>query len=105
MTFTESITTCFSKYATFSGRASRSEYWWFFLFNLLINLVIAGLAHKLFIIYALATFLPCLAVGIRRLHDTDRSGWWMLIAFLPAIGGLILLIMMVLDSKEPNRFG
>lgn len=73
MTFTDSIKTCFEKYATFNGRASRSEYWWFWLVVFIINYIpfigwIAGLA----------CIIPCIAAGVRRLHDTGHSGWWLL---------------------------
>lgn len=73
MSLTESIKTCFSKYATFSGRAARSEYWWFWLFTFVLSYIpFVG------IIIGLATFIPCIAVGVRRLHDTNHCGWWLL---------------------------
>ena len=99
------------KYAVFSGRAQRAEYWYFVLFNCLaiIGLVIVdsitgsfdddagiGLLSGL---YYLGVLLPSLAVTVRRLHDTGRSGWWMLIALLPLLGGLILLFFTVQDSQ------
>jgi len=106
------------KYATFTGRARRKEYWFFTLFNLLIMLVLsiidgmiglysieAGLG-VLSGIYTLAVLIPSLAVTVRRLHDIGRSGWWLLIAFIPLIGALILLIFTVLDSKPgSNQYG
>lgn len=87
MTFSEAIKTCFSKYATFSGRAIRSEYWWFTLFLFLggfaLGLVDAVLfsaiiadASPISSLFSLATFIPALAVTARRLHDSNRSGWW-----------------------------
>ena len=114
------------KYAVFGGRARRREYWYFFLFNFLVGMVIAmivGFAAGLYgastgtsvddstvegiyDLYFLATLLPYLAVSVRRLHDTNRSGWWLLITFVPFIGGLILLFWFVEDSQPgPNRFG
>ena len=97
MTFTESIkTVVFKKYATFKGRASRSEYWWYSLFASLISLLGAVIASTLygdpseltlFDIVWLLIFLPGLAVGIRRLHDVNKSGWWLLYPWL----GLILV--------------
>ncbi len=106
------------KYTVFNGRARRSEYWYFFLFNLIISVVLAvldhlmGMAHAAFgmgmlgTLYSLAVLLPGLAVSVRRLHDTDRSGWWLLIAFIPLIGAIVLLIFMVMDgSAGDNRFG
>lgn len=106
------------KYATFEGRARRKEYWFFILFNVLAVVVLGiidvvlGTSSKeaglglLSGIYLLAVLLPALAVTVRRLHDTDRSGWWILIEFIPLIGGLVLLIFTLLDSTPgSNRFG
>lgn len=106
------------KYAVFSGRAQRSEYWYFILFNLIFSIVLAvvdGLTGSfseeagmglLGGVYALAVFLPTLAVSVRRLHDTGRNGWWMLIVFVPIIGFIVLLVFMVSDSKpEENEYG
>ncbi|MCA9005659.1 MAG: DUF805 domain-containing protein [Planctomycetaceae bacterium] len=100
------------KYAEFSGRARRKEYWMFFLFNVIISFVISivgsiigergGLISvSLSVLYSLFVFIPGLAVTVRRLHDTNRSGWWILISLVPVIGGIILLIFMILDS-DPN---
>ena len=100
------------KYAVFSGRARRKEYWMFFLFNIIIGFAIGlvegflGTMGILAIMYTLGVLIPGLAVAVRRLHDTDRSGWWLLIAFVPIIGGIILLVFMVSDSQPgENRFG
>ena len=100
------------KYAEFSGRAQRKEYWMFVLFNLIIGFVLAfvegffGSPGVLAGIYGLAVLIPGIAVSIRRLHDTNRSGWWMLICLIPVIGGLVLLVFMVLDSqKQENQYG
>jgi len=83
MTFGQSISTCFSKYVTFSGRASRSEYWWFFLFNFLVSFGAELLDTAIGIsvistLASLALFLPGLSVAVRRCHDTNHSGWWVL---------------------------
>ena len=110
MDFTQSIKTCFSKYAVFSGRASRSEFWWFALFGLIggivtvvIDVMILGYSAEnngpVNIIFTIVTFLPYLAVGARRLHDTNRSGWWQLL-YITGIGIPIVLIFMVLPSRE-----
>ncbi len=106
------------KYATFSGRSRRSEYWYFILFYLLICIVLgildgiigsSGGASGIGIlsgIFMLAMFLPSLAVGVRRLHDTDRSGWWILIGLIPLIGAIVLIVFFVQDSQAgENRFG
>ena len=100
------------KYADFSARARRTEYWLFFLFNLVIAMLLGvvdyvlGTPGIIGMIFALAILIPSIAVAVRRLHDTDRSGWWLLIAFIPIIGTIVLLIFMVLDSNPgDNRFG
>jgi uncharacterized membrane protein YhaH (DUF805 family) len=105
MTFGESIRACFSKYATFEGRASRSEYWWFFLFTFLASAATGIVSEALSGLFSLAVLLPSLAVGARRLHDVDRSGWFLLLWFIPIIGWIVLVIWMTQAGKEPNRFG
>lgn len=104
MTFIESVQTCFRKYATFDGTARRSEYWWFFLFNFIASVVIAAISTKLSYVYSLAALLPGIAVATRRLHDTDRSGWWQLISFVPFVGIVVLIVFLCQDSR-PNRYG
>ncbi len=104
MTFTDSISTCFKKYATFDGTASVSEFWWFFLFQVLVSLVSQMLGYTISTIISLAMLLPALAVGCRRLHDTDRSGWWQLLALIPVIGWIVLVVFWVQDGKA-NRYG
>lgn len=104
---------CMQKYATFDGRARRKEYWMFYLFYILIVFVAAvvdGMIGNQSAVVAslasLALLLPFLAVTVRRLHDTDRSGWWVLIGLIPLIGGLVLFIFACLDGTEgDNRFG
>ena len=105
------------KYAVFSGRSRRKEYWYFFLFNLIISFVLGFIEGALGLfpdvdysilgtIYSLAVLLPGLGVSVRRLHDTDRSGWWLLIAFIPLVGAIVLLVFMVQDSEPgDNRYG
>lgn len=108
----------FKKYATFSGRATRREYWMFTLINLLISIGITiavgvimqssdnGAVSLLSNVYGLATFLPSLALGARRLHDINRSGWWLLISLVPLVGFIVLLIFMVTDSQAgDNKYG
>jgi len=104
MTFGESINTCFKKYATFDGRASRSEYWWFFLFTFLVSMATGIVSETLSGLFSLAVLLPSLAVGARRLHDTDRSGWFLLLWIIPIVGWIVLLIWFIQEGKEPNRY-
>ena len=103
--------TTLKKYADFSGRARRTEYWMFLLFNLVIAMLLGvvdyvlGTPGIIGMIFALAILIPSIAVGVRRLHDTDRSGWWLLIAFIPIIGTIALLVFLLLDSNSgENRF-
>ena len=99
-------------YAVFSGRARRQEYWMFFLFNLIITVALGivdtifGGAGVLGGLYALALLIPSIAVAVRRLHDSGRTGWWVLIGLVPAIGFIVLIIFMVLDSQPgANEYG
>ena len=103
---------CWKKYAEFSGRARRQEYWMFFLFNILAGIalcivdVILGTCGVLGLLYDLAVLIPGFAVFVRRLHDTDHSGWWWLIGFIPLVGFIVLLVFLCSDSKPgENRFG
>ncbi len=106
------------KYVAFSGRARRKEYWYFALFNIIISIALAvidgvtGTLHAevgvglLSGLYTVAIVIPSLAVTFRRLHDTDRSGWWLLLGLIPLVGAIVLLIFMVQDSKPgENRYG
>lgn len=114
MSFTEAIASVFRNYATFSGRAPRSEYWYFWLFSILLQIATTILDRVLFAtsdlspltsLVGLALFLPSIAVGARRLHDIDRTGWWLLISFT-VIGIFVLLYWFcVRGTRGPNRFG
>lgn len=104
---------CITKnYANFSGRARRKEYWMFVLFSVIlgiitviIDMMIRG-AFIVTMIFSLAIFLPNLAVTVRRLHDTDKSGWWVLLQFIPYLGGIIILIFCLIDSTPgTNQYG
>ncbi|MBV0910904.1 DUF805 domain-containing protein [Anianabacter salinae] len=108
MDFQTAVSTVFSKYATFEGRASRSEYWWFALFGLVASLGLSFVdswvlgmqsVQPLSSLFSLAILLPSLAVGARRLHDIGRSGWWLLILLVPLIGFLVLLYFFVQRSE------
>lgn len=104
MTFTESIRTCFSKYADFNGRAALSEYWWWVLFYVVASATIGTLSNKLSGAFSLAALLPSIAVTTRRLHDTDRSGWLQLLALIPVIGFIVLIVFCAQNGKTPNRY-
>ena len=99
MTFGESISRCFSKYADFNGRAAKPEFWWWMLFIFLASLAAGVISPVLSSLFSLATLLPCLAVTTRRLHDVGRSGWWQLIVIIPLIGWIVLIYWCVQDSR------
>ncbi|MTB52340.1 DUF805 domain-containing protein [Lewinella sp. W8] len=103
-----------SKYAQFTGRSRRSEYWYFFLVNLVVGWALQGLGIATDIgllaglagLWSLAMLIPGIAVGVRRLHDTGRSGWWLLIALVPLIGAILLIVWFATDSAPgSNEYG
>lgn len=107
----EAVQSVFSQYATFSGRARRSEYWYFTLFNVTVAVALAAIGYvigttMLSNIYSLAVFIPGLAVSVRRLHDVGKSGWWYFIIFVPIIGFFWMLYLYVQDSVVgENEYG
>lgn len=124
MGFSEAIQSGFNNYANFSGRASRPAYWWWFLFSWIVSLVaqvldnmtrIGGVGSESYLnlwvgiisgIVGLALFLPSLGVMVRRLHDTDRSGWWWLIGIIPIVGWIVLIFFLASPGTPgENRFG
>lgn len=116
MDFATAVRTCLSKYADFSGRGRRSEYWYFFLFNVLVSLVASVVDNVLGTdlgtgsglvggLASLALLLPSLAAGVRRLHDTSRSGWWLLIGLIPFLGWIVLIVFFIQDSHGDNEHG
>ena len=123
MGFGEAVKSFWSHYSKFKGRSRRSEYWWIQLFLVLTNLAVAAIDLVLMngdverfianggggivgLIWILVTIVPALAVLVRRLHDTGKSGWWALIGFVPLVGGIVLLVFTVLDSDAgENKFG
>ena len=111
MGFGQAISSFWSNYANFNGRARRSEYWFAYLFSTLVYLgalIIEAVIFTSAIIaslWALATLVPLLAVAVRRLHDTGKSGWYLLMALIPFAGGIIILIFTLQDSVGPNAYG
>ena len=110
------------KYAEFNGRARRKEYWMFVLFNtivafsiVLLGLILSGISNNdsilsifigVYVLYLLAVIIPSISVGVRRLHDIGKSGWWMLISFIPIIGGIWLFILTVTEGNSGvNKYG
>jgi uncharacterized membrane protein YhaH (DUF805 family) len=122
MTLTDSIKVCLDKYATMQGRASRSEYWWFVFFNYLVFFVavvvfgLIGLAVNGYegaiisiivgyIFVCLALIIPNICVVVRRLHDTGHSGFWCFVSFVPLIGWVWFLYLMIKDGDDENEYG
>ncbi len=105
------------KYAVFSGRARRREYWFFVLFNIIVSIILgvvdvmAGMQTStgigiLSAIYALAVLIPAIAVSVRRLHDINKTGWWILIGFIPVVGAIVLIIFALLaGTAGDNDYG
>ena len=113
MSFVDAIKSVFTQYVGFSGRARRSEFWYFYLFTILLSIV-ASIVQRAMTnstngivttIIGLAIILPYLAVAVRRLHDTSRSGWWLLIGLIPVVGTIILIVFWVQDSHGDNQYG
>jgi uncharacterized membrane protein YhaH (DUF805 family) len=117
MGFADAVRTVLSKYATFDGRARRSEFWWFYLASFLASVVAAIIDAAIGsdvgagtgvvgLLLSLALLIPGLAVGARRLHDTGRSGWWQLIALVPLVGIILLIVWWATDGhRSPNQHG
>lgn len=96
----------FKKYADFSGRARRKEYWMFILIYLIISVILGVLGLEIIsLLFGLALLVPSISIAARRLHDTGRTGWWQLIALVPLIGFIIIIVFLVQDSHEANEYG
>ena len=105
MTFAEAIQTCFRKYADFRGRATRSEYWWWVLFVVIVSLVAQVIGDVVAALVNLGLLLPSITTTARRLHDTGRSGWWQLIGLIPLVGWAVLIFWCVERSEGENAYG
>ncbi|HKA41408.1 MAG TPA: DUF805 domain-containing protein [Burkholderiales bacterium] len=106
MDITEAVKICLTqKYMDFNGRAGRPEFWWFFLFQVVVYIV-AGAVHKLiYVLAVLGLLLPGLGVGVRRLHDTGKSGWWIFLGLIPLIGLVLLYFMAQPGTEGANEYG
>ena len=111
---TLAVQTVLAKYVRFQGRASRPEYWYWILFYIVLSIIASMLDRAVFntsygswfsAIVGLGLLLPSLAVTVRRLHDTSRSGWWILLGLIPVVGGIILIVFYVQDSHGDNKYG
>lgn len=112
MGFKDAVVTGLRKYAVFDGRATRPEFWYFWLAYLVVGTILSVLAQAadvfavLYLLFVLGVFLPNLGVAVRRLHDIDRSGWWVCIAFVPLVGAILLIVWAcTAGTPGPNRFG
>jgi uncharacterized membrane protein YhaH (DUF805 family) len=105
MNFSQAVSICLRKYVDFSGRAGRPEFWWFFLFQIIVMVVTGMMSDILNGIAALALLLPGLSVGARRLHDIGKSAWFLLLGLIPILGFLILLYWCVQPSEGANAYG
>lgn len=112
MEFFPAVKSAYAHYATFEGRASRSEFWWFALFNLIATMLLGfvddviGTYPLLYGLFSLASLLPSLALGVRRLHDINKSGWYYLLICIPLIGVIVLFVWSCLKgTPDANRFG
>jgi uncharacterized membrane protein YhaH (DUF805 family) len=111
MGFGQAISSGFSNYVNFSDRACRSEYWFWFLFVIIGDIVTVGIDAAIGVqvtsaLFGLAVLIPGIAIAVRRLHDLDRTGWWILLWFIPIVGWIILLIWFCTKGTDgPNRFG
>ena len=101
MDLQEAVRVCFAKYLDFEGEASRSEFWWFFLFTGVVSGALALVSHAVSWIFSLAVLVPFIAVTVRRLHDTNRSGWWVLVCVLPVVGWFVLAFLLVQEGERP----
>ena len=113
MSFADAIRSVFSQYVWFTGRARRSEFWYWTLFQIILGIIASILDRAAFdrnngafsAVVGLALLLPSLAVAVRRLHDSGRTGWWLLIGLIPVIGTIVLIIFYVQDSQGDNKYG
>lgn len=112
VTFQEAVKSGFNKYCCFTGRASRSEYWWWILFSFIVGVIVGAIfgdstfGRVFSTLVSLCLFLPGLGLSVRRLHDIGKSGWWVLIYFIPVVGVVLFIIWGIKDSDPtPNAYG
>ena len=102
----KAVRTCLTKYADFNGRAARPEFWWFFLAQFVVSIILSMFSSNLSGLFSLALLVPSLAVGSRRLHDIGKTGWLQLLALIPIIGWLVLIYWDVQPGEPgPNQYG
>ena len=99
--FVEAIKLYFKNYTNFKDRSRRSEYWWIFLFNMIVSTLLGLIIPEIAGLWNIVILIPSIALVVRRLHDIGKSGWWYLIGFVPLVGAILLLIWLCRDS-DPN---
>lgn len=105
MDFTTAVKTCFAKFADFSGRATRSEYWWFVLAYFILALVTGFIHEYLYFLVVLVFLVPMISAGVRRLHDIGKTGWLLLIGLIPLVGLVLIYFMVQPTQPESNPYG
>jgi uncharacterized membrane protein YhaH (DUF805 family) len=105
MDFKQAVTICLRKYVDFSGRAGRAEFWWFVLFTVIVGVVTGMINDYLAALVNLALLLPSIAVGSRRFHDVDKSGWFQLVWLVPLLGWAVAIYFLAQPSTPPNKYG
>ena len=105
MDFTTSVKTCFAKFADFSGRATRSEYWWFVLAYFILALVTGFIHEYLYFLVVLVVLVPMISAGVRRLHDIGKTGWLLLLGLIPLVGLVLIYFMVQPTQPESNQYG
>ena len=106
MNFQDAVRVCLTqKYVAFEGRARRPEFWWFFLFQLIVMIAASAIHTIVYYVAMLALLLPAVGVGMRRLHDTGKSGWWMLLGLIPLVGLVLLYFLAQPGNEGANAYG
>ncbi|WP_225783814.1 DUF805 domain-containing protein [Xenophilus sp. Marseille-Q4582] len=105
MDFMTAVKTCFAKFADFSGRATRSEYWWFVLAYFILALVTGFIHEYLYFLVVLVFLVPMISAGVRRLHDIGKTGWLLLIGLIPIVGLVLIYFMVQPTQPESNQYG
>ena len=102
----KSVRTCLTKYADFNGRAARPEFWWFMLALFIVSIIVGMVSDKLALVFSLATLVPSLSAGARRMHDTDKSGWLQLVWIIPLLGWAIMIYWLAQPGTPgDNKYG
>lgn len=105
MDFVTAFKTCFAKFADFSGRATRSEYWWFVLAYVIVAVVVSLIHDYVYVLAVLVFLIPMISAGVRRLHDIGKTGWLILLGLIPLVGLVLLYFMVQPTQPQANEYG